>query len=247
MKKFYFSVTIACFFLFPVISADAKDVLVDIDGLSVTIIHTGEEPNGIVWNELKNQINTRLIQAGIKVFLPKPGVMYELPLLPGLEIHVDMLRLEQSQQYVFHIQTSLVKNIYTEIEHPMNLYADVWKTKPVMKVVPAENIRTEITQTIMGQVDEFIYAHKAAVKTHPQAKSSDINDVNSVAAVKNPSQQPAAQTVAEYQYVASKNRPTFHKPDCRWAKKISPENLVDYKTREDAINAGKKPCQQCKP
>jgi hypothetical protein len=126
----------------------------------------------------------------------------------------------------------------------MRLYADVWKTKPVMKVVSAGNIRTEIIQEVMGQVNELIVAHQAA-KAPPQVKSPDTNDANSVAAsaIKNPATEPAV----EYQYVASKNRPVFHKPDCQPAKRISPENLVGYKTREDAINAGKRPCKRCKP
>ena len=31
-------------------------------------------------------------------------------------------------------------------------------------------------------------------------------------------------------YVGSKNSKTYHKPDCKWAKRIKPENLVCYKT-----------------
>jgi len=55
------------------------------------------------------------------------------------------------------------------------------------------------------------------------------------------------QIMAEYEYVASKNSNVFHKPDCRWAKKISSENLVGYNSREEAIKAGKRPCRWCKP
>jgi len=57
----------------------------------------------------------------------------------------------------------------------------------------------------------------------------------------------AKSAVAEYKYIASKNSKIFHKPDCSWAKRIKPENLVGYNSKEEAINAGKRPCKQCKP
>jgi hypothetical protein len=52
---------------------------------------------------------------------------------------------------------------------------------------------------------------------------------------------------AEYAYVASVNSEVFHQPNCKWAKKISPQNLVGFKTREEAIKSGRKPCRVCKP
>ena len=34
-------------------------------------------------------------------------------------------------------------------------------------------------------------------------------------------------------YVGSKNSKTYHLPDCKWVKRIKPENLVCYKTDEE--------------
>ena len=48
-------------------------------------------------------------------------------------------------------------------------------------------------------------------------------------------------------FVASKNSAVFHKPDCKSAAKISPKNLVHYATRDEAIQAGKHPCAECRP
>lgn len=53
--------------------------------------------------------------------------------------------------------------------------------------------------------------------------------------------------VAEYAYVASVNSEVFHKPTCRWVKKISPHNLTGFKSREDAVNSGRRSCKVCKP
>ncbi len=48
-------------------------------------------------------------------------------------------------------------------------------------------------------------------------------------------------------YVSSKNSEVFHKAGCKGAAKISARNLEHYRTREEAIRAGKKPCSECKP
>lgn len=50
-------------------------------------------------------------------------------------------------------------------------------------------------------------------------------------------------------YVASVNSEVFHKPDCRWANlyKIKPYNLTGFKSREDAVESGRRPCKVCKP
>ena len=48
-------------------------------------------------------------------------------------------------------------------------------------------------------------------------------------------------------YVASRNSDKFHRPDCKWGMKISQRNLIKFKTREEAIKTGLKPCGVCKP
>ena len=49
------------------------------------------------------------------------------------------------------------------------------------------------------------------------------------------------------EFWASKNSNKYHYPDCRWAQKINPSNLVKFKTPEDAIKANYIPCKVCKP
>jgi len=51
----------------------------------------------------------------------------------------------------------------------------------------------------------------------------------------------------EWKYVASKKSKVFHKLDCKWVKKIKPGNLVGFKSREDAIQSGRRPCKSCNP
>jgi Adenosine deaminase len=53
--------------------------------------------------------------------------------------------------------------------------------------------------------------------------------------------------VAAQQYWGSVNSNKFHYPWCRWAKAIYPENLVVFKSRQAAMNAGYVPCKVCRP
>ena len=48
-------------------------------------------------------------------------------------------------------------------------------------------------------------------------------------------------------YVASNDSDKYHYPDCRWAEKILPENLISFDTEEEAVSAGFSPCGTCKP
>ena len=48
-------------------------------------------------------------------------------------------------------------------------------------------------------------------------------------------------------YVASAIRETFHLPDCEWAQAIlSSDNLVEFSSHEEAVEAGYKPCKTCR-
>ncbi len=48
-------------------------------------------------------------------------------------------------------------------------------------------------------------------------------------------------------YTASVNSQVFHKPDCKSAAKSFAKNIIRYATRDEAIQAGKKPCAECEP
>jgi competence protein ComEC len=47
-------------------------------------------------------------------------------------------------------------------------------------------------------------------------------------------------------YYASRHRPLFHKAGCRSVRQISPENLVTYTSREEAMKE-RRPANDCKP
>ncbi len=48
-------------------------------------------------------------------------------------------------------------------------------------------------------------------------------------------------------YIGSKKSDKYHYPDCEWAKKILPENVIWFKDVSDANAHGYKPCGICRP
>jgi len=50
-----------------------------------------------------------------------------------------------------------------------------------------------------------------------------------------------------YQYIGNKFSKKFHRLTCPWAQKISEENRVYFKTRDEALKQGFVPCKVCNP
>ena len=48
-------------------------------------------------------------------------------------------------------------------------------------------------------------------------------------------------------YVGNSNTMKFHRPSCSSVPTISPDHLVYFNNRNDAINAGYEPCKRCNP
>jgi len=51
----------------------------------------------------------------------------------------------------------------------------------------------------------------------------------------------------EWSYVASRKSKIFHRADAKCVKTISPHNLIGFKSREEAIASGRRPCKECRP
>jgi hypothetical protein len=255
-KKYYLGIAIVIGILcVPVlgevecVSSEYMPILPDLSesaGIVVTISsHCKSNVDSVAWGELHEKILQRIIKAGIKRYSGPIRVSLMPSNLPIsiLRIDVDMLKLDDLQQYVMRIQTSLAVEVSLANEPKRSMKADIWWTVPTMQVVSIEGMSDTVTEVVLHQVDRFIESYLEV--NPPNKRPSDANDISIV-----PKEQPkpvAKSTSAEYKYVASKNGEVFHTPNCRSAKRISPENLVVYKTREEAIKAGKRPCKVCKP
>ena len=66
--------------------------------------------------------------------------------------------------------------------------------------------------------------------------------------VKTPASSGLAQvSVEEVYYVASKSSKVFHKSTCRFAKSMTEDKKVIFKTRQEAEASGRRPCKSCNP
>lgn len=219
----------------------AYPALAQIEQLYAVVVPPDSEPNkdGLVWEELEAKIAHKLKEAGIKhvktASLPRPE----------LKVDIDMLKLVDSQKYIFHIQTSLARLVTLPARRNPHLQVDVWKTKPLMQMVSVKNMPAKVTDVVIEQVEVFIQAYLTANPKDKQPAPADANNITII-----PKEQvklPARPAATRYKYVASKNSRVFHKPDCSSAKRIKPENLTGYNNRNETLKTGKRPCKQCKP
>lgn len=223
----------------PVLIGQASPALRGIKELCVLIVPPDSEPNkgGLVWEEIQAMVESKLEDAEIKYIKPR-----SLP-TPELRVCIDMLKLDDSERCVFRVQTSLARTVALLSQKNLHLLVDVWETKSVMEVTSIENMPDRITNVVLEQVEAFILAYIAANPTDEQP-----TDVNEVAAIPETQVKTVNEpTAAGYKYVASKNSKVFHRADCSSAKQIAPKNLIGYNSREEAVNAGKRPCKICKP
>jgi methylphosphotriester-DNA--protein-cysteine methyltransferase len=54
-------------------------------------------------------------------------------------------------------------------------------------------------------------------------------------------------TSTAFAYVGSSTTHKFHYESCRAAQKIRADHRVNFDTRDEAVNAGYRPCGICKP
>jgi hypothetical protein len=160
------------------------------------------------------------------------------------KIRIEILGFEGSPNYVARVQSSLTSHV--SVKNAWML-AEVWMAEPAAKVVQMQNLHEAVSAMVLEQAEEFISDYQKA--NPPGARTGEVNDVNvaSMTGATKRASQTAENPPAECKFVASKNSDVFHRPDCASARRIKPANLVCYSSRQQAINAGKRPCKRCNP
>ncbi len=187
-------------------------------------------------NGLKSRIEARLDGADIKHIEHGAG--------PGarLVVHIEGVAVPGSDKYVYRVQTSLNRQVLLTGRPDPQIQAEVWQTRPEMQVVAKAEAAEAMTTAALTQAEAFIAARKTARASLAKTGSTAQKSSSPVPAG---SQDP--QAASKYPFVASRSSSVFHRSDCRWAQNIADNNLVGYRTREEALQAGKRPCKTCKP
>lgn len=175
---------------------------------------------------LRAKVVEKLGGAGIAHIECKTG------LTPRLVVRIEAIAVADCGKCVYRVQTSLNRVVTFSNHRDLSVQAEVWRLRPAMEVVAHDKAPEALSTSVLTQVEAFIGAYQAAIRLRPRGGDAE-------ATADNP--------VVQHSFVASKNSAVFHRPQCRWARKISERNLVGYKTRQEAIEAGKRPCKTCKP
>jgi hypothetical protein len=255
IKTYYFIFAVATGFFCAVVLGQAEQfqsgekpspisrphpAYVGIDTLNVVVLQYGtkEGKDETFFKQLETETKEKLQQAGIKFDTPTAD---NILTTPELRIYVNILRLEDSQQHVFHIRAALARAVRLKDERNPVFKSDIWQATPVMQTVSAEITSAKVTDAVLEQVDDFIEIYEATKSSGKQLSDESVNETDSSIA---PEKKIDA---AEYKYVASNSSNIFHKPQCRWTQNISKRNLITYKSKDEAIKAGKRPCKTCNP
>ena len=217
-----------------------------IDKLRVSILRFGsmQEKEQTLIKELEANFKERLRRADIELDLSTAD---NILTIPELRIYINTLSLEDSQQCVFRVQTALARAVCLKDEQNPVFKADIWQTAPAMQAVSEQDMPEKVTDLVAEQVNDFIEIFKATNISGTKSSEADINKNASSNNIPEQADKNEDSTTVEYKFVSSSNSNVFHKPGCRWAQNISKENLVIYKSREEAIKAGKRPCKTCNP
>ncbi len=217
--------------------------LVGIGRLRVIIVPPVVDPNSreAFWSEIDKKVQEKLKESGFRL-KGRTGLG-----TPELRITVDTLKLGDSGAYVFSVRTSLGRQAVLEKGSRQLIKPDVWHIAGPMKIVAPGELGMkpgqQITETVLDQIDSFIVCHKLA---NPEGvKETDPNSTS--VRPRRPLDPRVSAITSQYKYVASRSSKVFHSSDCRIVGRIAPKNIRGYKSRQDAVETGKRPCKRCKP
>jgi hypothetical protein len=191
--------------------------------------------------EIRENIVKQLEQAGIKI-LPV-NLWGTAPGRCRLKVLIKVYKPSDLDTFIYNLKIYFVQTVALERIPEAKIDAVTWELAWLAHG-SKDRLTEAVPKNLKIMTDNFIRDYHLA---NPLSnEQSDINAGNAVS-VTSPQGQIRSEVTARYKYVSSKNSQIFHLPQCRSAKRIKPENLVGYNSREEVIQAGKRPCKVCKP
>jgi len=242
MRTIQVSALAVLFMVFPNLSfAQSSSALKDVRNVSVIVTTGDSEPNkyGLNPDDIKNRAIEDLSDAGFK---SAPLSSSAVP--DTLRIYLNILKIESCGQCVVSVQTSFLR--WVSLPGDEQFFADVWRVESGLQAVKVDNVPAEINDIVQKQVQTFIAACPPKVSIE---KKPDVNQTGTQSGktTVDKDTKPVKKQDSEARFVASKNSHVFHRASCPFAQRISAKNLVSYATRDEAIAAGKRPCERCNP
>jgi len=194
-------------------------------------------------NQQEIRANTvkQLEQAGIKI-LPV-NLWGTAPGRCRLKVLIKVYKPSDLDIFIYNLKIYFVQTVALERIPEAKIDAVTWELAWLAHG-SKDRLTEAVPKNLKIMTDNFIRDYHLANPL--SSEQSDANTGNNVSATA-PQGQIRSSVAARYRYVSSKNSKVFHSPQCRSAKRIKPENLVGYNSKEEVIQAGKRPCKVCKP
>ncbi|MBN2181794.1 MAG: hypothetical protein JW715_07750 [Sedimentisphaerales bacterium] len=216
----------------------------NIDVISLTIKYPSEVSvlKESYWEDLKTLQEQKLKEADLNVSSDK-NITHSKT---GVEIVVDveLLKVPDANLFAVRIETVMARQMLLATGSDQILIMSIPLVTQGIKFVSEHELSDSIENSVSGHIDQFLRNYQA---TKSLREKKDAQTGHAAAEVNQPAQAVQQTQVTRDVYVASKNSEVFHKPGCRWAQNISGENRLTYNSRDEAINAGKRPCKSCNP
>jgi len=192
---------------------------------------------------IRRNIQRQLEDASIKV---RPPQMWRA--VPGrcrLRVAVKLYRPAQQETFVYNLKVDFLQTVTLERNPQTRIDVVTWElmwfahgSKNTLGQVIGQNLKVLTASFIKDY-------HQAnpMVKDTTETRNSDKTSTDT----KGRAKQNPGSSAGKYQFTGSKGSDVFHKSYCHSASSISTENIVSYKTRQEAVKAGKRPCKWCNP
>lgn len=232
--------------------ARANPGLSGIETIRVTVKSSGDARlmDSAFWSDLDSEVAGQLTAGGLRVYDPNVSTLSRRSFdLPEFIVDVDVRRFSDRQSF-FTIRVSLSRRVYIAVgdreaggvKPGTMVRAVVWTIASSISPASPADLQGLITEVALQETETFVATWVAS--NPPESRGADTTAT--VVEPKTSKEQPAP-AGSNVQYVGSKNSTVFHLRTCRAVKRISAKNLTTYKTRSEAIKAGKRPCMLCNP
>ena len=172
----------------------------------------------------KKRLNGKYVDLEFEgTFRGRYGRLLAYIIVDGVNFNLDLVRQGLSPYYIKYGLSQKYDQEFREAEryarkHKLNIWGDPALAQKYLRL-----------KSKWGQRKSRVSSPSATVQ-RPTVSTS-----------------PTTVHTREWEYVASKTSKVFHRPSCRYVKRIKREKLIGFNSREEAGRSGRKPCKICKP
>ncbi|UCE50541.1 MAG: hypothetical protein JSW47_10330 [Phycisphaerales bacterium] len=190
---------------------------------------------GLDQEEIRKSMTAQLEDAGIKVV--RPEIWSTLPERCRLRASIQVYKPPHLDVLIYNLKVEFVQAVTLARMPETEIDATTWD-RTWFAHGSEKRLAEYVPHNLKVMTAMFIRDHRQANSADGENAKLDSNEVG---------KNRRASAALAAGFIASKTSGVFHKSDCRWAQKISADNLVNYENKNEAIKAGKRPCRLCNP